>query len=252
MAMMRLDKLLAQAGIASRRELKGIIKAGRVRVDGKVETRPEMKLDGEKSLVLFDGRPVNYSRHHYYMMDKPTGVLTATEDKRQKTVLDLLPEELRRMGLFPVGRLDKDTSGLLLLTDDGEFAHRVISPKFSVEKMYYAKVQGEPGPAEAEAFSRGLVLRDGLRCLPARLEVIGPGLCHVTVREGKYHQVRRMLASLGFPVEELRRLSIGGLKLDESLGAGNICKLGEEDLCRVFSDDMQKNSQKTGPLLREN
>ena len=168
------------------------------------------------------------------MMNKPAGVLTATEDLRQKTVLDLLPEELRRMGLFPVGRLDRDTRGLLLLTDDGEFAHRVISPKFAVEKMYDASVEGELNERDAAAFAEGLVLGDGTKCRPARLEILGDGRCLVTVTEGKYHQVKRMLASRGAPVTALKRLSIGGLHLPEELAEGALVPLGEEDLCRVF------------------
>lgn len=238
---MRLDKLLSDAGLGTRKELKKLIKSGRVTVDGAAAVRPEMQLDPEKNRVLLDGEPVTYSCFHYYMMDKPTGVLTATEDSKQKTVLDLLPERLRRMGLFPVGRLDKDTSGLLLLTDDGDFAHRVISPKFCVEKMYYARVEGELGQKDAEAFAEGLVLRDGTHCLPAKLEILGGDKCLVTVREGKYHQVRRMLASRGKPVNELRRLSVGELELDGGLGAGGYRELDKNDLCRVFK---KKNTEK--------
>ena len=184
--------------------------------------------------MTLDGERLVWAEHHYYMMNKPAGVLTATEDLRQKTVLDLLPEELRRMGLFPVGRLDRDTRGLLLLTDDGDFAHRVISPKFAVEKMYDASVEGTPDETDAAAFAAGLVLRDGTQCRPARLEILGPGRCLVTVTEGKYHQVKRMLAARGKPVTALKRLSIGALRLPEELPEGGIAALGEEDLCRVF------------------
>lgn len=235
MPLYRLDRLLSEAGLASRRELKEIIKSGRVAVDGLAVTRPETKVDTDKSHVALDGREIRYSKYRYYMMDKPCGVLTATEDPKQKTVLDLVTPEMRRMGLFPVGRLDKDTSGLLLLTDDGDFAHRVISPKFCVEKMYYARVEGELGPEDAAVFEEGLVLRDGTRCLPAKLEILGAQECRVTVREGKYHQVRRMLASRENHVLELRRLSIGELELDENLGPGGFRELEQNDLCRVFS-----------------
>ena len=230
MPLMRLDKLLADMGIASRRELREIIKAGRVAVDGVPAARPEQKLEPAKCAVTLDGEPLHYARFHYYMMDKPVGVLTATEDRRQKTVLDLLSPELRRMGLFPVGRLDKDTSGLLLLTDDGEFAHRVISPKSGVEKLYYARVEGTPSKEDVEAFHQGLVLKDGTVCLPAKLEITGDGECLVTVQEGKYHQVRRMLASRGTPVLELRRLRIGALELDRELKPGDYKELGEGEL----------------------
>ena len=230
MPLIRLDKLLSDMGIASRKELKQIIRSGRVTVDGKSIVIPETKIDSEGCAVAFDGKPLRYSRFHYYMMDKPCGILTATEDGKQKTVLDLVTDEMRRMGLFPVGRLDKDTSGLLLLTDDGEFAHRVISPKSSVEKLYYAKVDGIPDEEDVRAFAEGIVLIDGTHCLPAKLAANGTDCCYVTVMEGKYHQVRRMLASRGKPVLELRRLSVGGLKIDESLGAGGFRELEQWEI----------------------
>ena len=235
MAMMRLDKMLADQGLASRKELREIIRAGRVTVDGQVETRPERRLDPESVSIAFDGAPLDYQRFHYYMMDKPTGVVTATEDKRQQTVLDLLPPDLKRMGIFPVGRLDKDTRGLLLLTDDGEFAHRVISPKSCVKKRYYAEVEGEADEEDVMAFSQGILLKDGTQCLPAALELLGGGKCAVTVMEGKYHQVRRMLASRGKPVLTLRRLSIGGLCLPADLDPGGVRELTQEDLCNLFN-----------------
>lgn len=235
MPLIRLDKMLADEGLATRSQLKSMIKSGRVTVDGRVETRPEAKLDPALSAVCLDGKELGHKKYHYYMLDKPTGVLTATRDSKQKTVLELLSPQLQRLGLFPVGRLDKDTSGLLLLTDDGDFAHRVISPKFGVEKLYYARVEGEPGEQDVLAFEKGLVLKDGTQCLPAKLEIVSPGECLVQVHEGKYHQVRRMLASRGLPVVELRRLSIGALRLDAELGPGGWRELDENDLCSVFS-----------------
>ncbi len=235
MAKCRLDKLLADHGLASRRELKEIIRSGRVLLNGTPALSPETKVDPETDQISVDGKPLRSSRFLTLMMNKPLGVVTATEDRREKTVLDLLPPELRRMGLFPVGRLDKDTEGLLLLTNDGDFAHRVISPKSAVEKCYCALVEGEATADDAEAFRRGLVLRDGTKCLPARLEWLGQGRCLVYVTEGKYHQVRRMLASRALPVQELKRLSIGSLQLDESLAPGCWKELDAEDLCRVFS-----------------
>ena len=235
MAQQRLDKILSELGVGSRRELKEFIRAGRVKVDGEICRRPEQKLDPERQELTLDGKALRYKCLRYFMLDKPSGVLTATEDRDQKTVLDLLPEELKRLGLFPVGRLDKDTSGLLILTNDGEFAHRVISPKSCVEKRYYADIDGDVTDADVAAFAAGITLRDGTECLPARLEYLGPGKCLVTVREGKYHQVKRMLASRGKPVLALRRLSIGGLALDESLGQGGLRELDEKDLCKLFS-----------------
>jgi len=236
MALKRLDKLLADLGIASRSELKQIIRSGRVSVDGKAVTAPDAKFDSEACLICLDGKSLNVQKFHYYMMDKPAGVLSVTEDRKQQTVLDLLPDEQRRMGLFPVGRLDKDTSGLLLLTNDGEFAHRVISPKSGVEKLYFALVDGEPDESDVKAFREGIVLKDGTECLPAKLELLGRNRCRVTVMEGKYHQVKRMLASRGKPVLELRRLAVGGLHIEESLGPGGFRELDEADLCKVLND----------------
>ena len=234
MPQIRLDKYLSEQGVASRKELREIIRKGRVMVDGSVETSPERRIDPEQQLVSVDGSSVAKSRYHTFMMDKPLGVITATEDPREKTVLDLLPPELRRLGLFPVGRLDKDTSGLLLLTNDGDFAHRVISPKSAVEKCYSAKVDGVLKEEDVQAFAAGLILRDGTKCLPAILEIQTPDRCLVRVQEGKYHQVRRMLASRGKPVQELRRISIGALLLDPTLPSGGWKELSQEDLCRVF------------------
>lgn len=231
---MRLDKYLADLGIASRSELKSIIKAGRVSVDGAVIREPEFRLADESASVSLDGKLLSYSRFRYFMIDKPTGVLTACEDRKQPTVIDLLPDELKRLGLFPVGRLDKDTSGLLLLTNDGDYAHRVISPKYEVEKLYRAVTETRVGAGAAEAFAAGIVLADGLQCLPAKLEAGEGRECFVTVKEGKYHQVRRMLAAVGCPVLELRRLSIGALRLDDDTFTGKISELSQTKIELVF------------------
>ena len=233
--MLRLDKFLSERGVASRKELKEIIRSGRVCVDGVPQCRPEAKIDPERSVILVDGKQISSRRSHSYMLHKPLGVVTATEDRSERTVLDLLPPELRRLGLFPVGRLDKDTSGLLILTNDGDFAHRVISPKSTVEKCYSARVEGVLDEEDCRAFLEGITLKDGTRCLPAKLEILEKDRCLVRVIEGKYHQVRRMLASRGKPVLTLHRLSIGTLTLDDSLAPGEWRELSEEDLCRVFS-----------------
>ncbi len=233
---MRLDRLLSELGAASRSELRQIIRRGRVSVDGVVVTEPERRVDPEGSEIRLDGELLTYRRFRYFMMDKPAGVLSVTEDRKQKTVLDLLPPELKRLDLFPVGRLDKDTSGLLILTNDGDFAHRVISPKSGVEKRYRAEVEGVPDEADVKAFAEGLTLGDGTKCLPARLEITGANTCYVTVMEGKYHQVKRMLASRGKPVVSLRRLSVGALELDEALGPGGFRELEKNDLCKVLRD----------------
>ena len=236
MALLRLDKCLCDLGLGTRSEIRDWIRGGRVSVDGRVLRRPEEKLDPETAELELDGKSLRYRSRRYFMMDKPEGVITATEDAAQKTVLDLLPPELRRLGLFPVGRLDKDTSGLLLLTNDGDFSHRVTSPKGGVWKRYLAELDGDPDESDAAAFREGLLLGDGTRCLPAGLERLGAGRCIVTVQEGKYHQVKRMLASRGKPVLKLRRLSVGGLELDESLGPGGLRELEADDLCTVFMD----------------
>ena len=241
MSLIRVDKLLADMGVATRSELKHIIRSGRVSVDGKTVMQPEAKLNPEKSCVMLDGRELSYRRFHYYMMDKPAGVLTATEDSRQKTVLDLVSPEMRRMRLFPVGRLDKDTSGLLLLTNDGEFSHRIITPKSGILKLYHARVDGIPDEADCAAFASGIVLGDGTKCLPAKLTLLGGDECLVSVQEGKYHQVKRMLASRGKPVTELRRIAVGGLRLDSSLGAGGCRELDENDLCSLFKAECIDN-----------
>ena len=234
MPKLRLDKFLADQGLASRKELREIVRSGRVRVNGSAVQNADQKVDPEVDQICFDGSVLTASSIRTLMLYKPLGVVSATEDRNEMTVLDLLPPEYRRMGLSPVGRLDKDTSGLLLLSNDGDFLHRVISPKSAVEKCYCATVEGEPNEEDVKAFREGLLLRDGTKCLPAELELLGEGRCLVRVTEGKYHQVRRMLASRGFPVKELMRLSIGDLILDEDLGPGGWKELGQEDLCRVF------------------
>ena len=230
----RLDKVLSELGVASRRELKQIIKAGRVSVNGQVVTGPEKHVDPDTDEICLDGAVLRVRRFRYFMMDKPAGVLSVTEDRKQQTVLDLLPPELIRLELFPVGRLDKDTEGLLILTNDGDFAHRVISPRSGVEKRYRAEVEGIPDEDDAHAFAEGLILADGTHCLPAKLEITGGSVCFVTVMEGKYHQVKRMLASRGKPVQRLRRLSVGELEIGEDLGAGGFRELEENDLCKVL------------------
>ena len=218
--MERLDKVLAGTGRWSRREVKLLVKQGQVRVNGAAASSAEEKIDPETAVVTVGGQAVTLQKYTYVMLHKPAGVLSATEDSRQKTVLDLLPPALRRRGLSPVGRLDKDTEGLLLLTDDGELAHRLLSPKYHVDKRYYAEVDGLLGPADADAFAAGMTLDDGLVCLPAGLELLDGGACVVTLREGKFHQVKRMLAFRGAPVRYLKRLSMGPLTLDPSLEAG--------------------------------
>ena len=231
----RLDKILTGSGVASRSEAKKLIRDGRVMVDGKPVQSPEEKIDRENSEVRFDGELIDISRFRYFIMNKPSGILSVTEDRKQQTVLDLLSVRDRNLGLFPVGRLDKDTEGLLLLTNDGDFSHKIISPSSAISKVYYAEVDGIPNDDDVKAFSEGLMLGDGTRCLPARLELKEDCSCLVTVFEGKYHQVKRMLASRGKPVRVLKRLSVGGLILPEDLKSGEYRELDNSELCKIFN-----------------
>ncbi len=218
--MERLDKLLAATGRWSRKEAKALVKAGRVLVDGAPPKGPEDKVDRAQTVTV-DGQPISTRKYTYVMLHKPAGVVSATEDPRERTVLSLLPPELRRIGLAPVGRLDKDTEGLLLLTNDGPLAHKLLAPARHVDKVYYAEVDGSLTPEDRETFRAGMTLADGTQCLPAELEPLEePGRCLVTLREGKYHQVKRMLAARGKPVTYLKRLSMGPLALDPALPAG--------------------------------
>lgn len=232
--MERLDKLLAGTGKWSRREVKALVRQGLVRVDGRLAASAEDKLDPAAAIITVAGETISLCRFTYVMLHKPAGVLTATEDRKQPTVMDLLPPELRRIGLAPVGRLDKDTEGLLLLTNDGELAHRLLSPKYHVDKRYLARVDGELSAADMEAFARGMTLGDGLECLPAGLEVLPDRVCIVTLREGKFHQVKRMLAARGAPVLYLKRLSMGPLTLDDSLAAGAYRLLRAEEILALY------------------
>ena len=226
--MERLDKLLAATGQWSRKEAKALVKAGRVQVGGARPKGPEDKV-AEGTPVTVDGRPIATEQGVYVMLHKPAGVVSSTQDPRERTVLDLLPGELRRRSLSPVGRLDKDTEGLLLLTNDGALAHRLLAPRSHVDKVYYARVEGALEPADAAAFAAGMTLGDGLECLPAGLEILSPGECLVTLREGKFHQVKRMLAARGKPVTYLKRLSMGPLRLDPELAPGAFRMLTAEE-----------------------
>ncbi|MDY4143295.1 MAG: pseudouridine synthase [Oscillospiraceae bacterium] len=233
MPLMRLDRLLSECTALSRSQLRQIIKNGSVSVDGIVITSPEHKVCSDTARVELDGKTVSYEKFCYYMLNKPAGILSATDDKKQKTVIDLFPAELKKKNLFPVGRLDKDTTGLLIITNDGDFAHRVISPRSEIVKTYHAVTETPVNDADIEAFRQGIVLADGTKCLPAGLEKLPDGSCLVRVMEGKYHQVKRMLASRGKPVTALMRLSIGGLELDKGLLPGQFRQLSEKELCSV-------------------
>lgn len=218
---LRLDKIIASTGRFSRREVKELIRRGQVLVDGQAARSAQDKADPETARITVRGEALDYRRYTWVMLNKPAGYLSATEDGRGLTVLDLLPQELRRQGLFPVGRLDKDTEGLLLLTDDGDLAHRLLSPKKHVDKVYQARLDRPLGEADRDAFARGILLEDGYRCMAAELELLGDGTeVRIVLREGKFHQVKRMTAARGSQVLSLKRLRMGPLVLDEALAPG--------------------------------
>lgn len=226
--MIRLDKALSEHTILTRNELRRRIQGGAVSVNGEKVLRPESKIDPLKDSILLDGEPV-YCVPIYLMMNKPAGVVSATEDARLRTVVDLVPPSLRRKNLFPAGRLDRDTEGFVLLTDDGAFAHRILSPKKHVPKTYWVKVTGRVDEGSAEIFAEGMVLEDGSACKPALLTVLESGeksVARVVLYEGMYHQIKRMFSQIGCHVDYLFREKIGGLPLDPTLKPGE---------CRVIT-----------------
>ncbi len=227
--MERLDKFLTGAGVATRSQVKAILKAGRVTLDGLPVKDGSVKLDPGKQTVTLDGDIVGGKRRMVVLLNKPAGFVTSTDDPRDRTVMELLPAEYRNQDLKPVGRLDKATEGLLLFTNDGELLHRLISPKKAVPKVYYARHEGAAGEADVLAFAAGLTLRDGTQCLPAKLEPLGAGESRITVCEGKYHQVRRMMASRQMTVLYLQRQKEGGLDLG-SLPLGKTRELTNSEL----------------------
>lgn len=232
----RLDKFLAGQSYGSRKEAAQMVRQGLVRVNGVLAENEAQKLDPDVDRVTVNGEEVQYRKHLYLMMNKPAGVLSATEDSRTQTVLDLLPRELSRRGLFPAGRLDKDTTGLLLITDDGDFAHRMLAPKSHVYKLYQVKPRRPITEADIAAFESG-VEQGGQRFAPARLwqeEKNGEAVALVEIREGKFHQVKRMFQAVGNEVLELKRLRIGGLWLDDALPPGGVKELSPEEAQAVF------------------
>ena len=232
----RLDKIIASTGKYSRREVKLLVKQGVVLVDGIPARSPEDKYDPEQVEIAVNGELLTYRRYTWVMLNKPAGYLSATEDGRGATVLDLLPEELQKQGLFPVGRLDKDTEGLLLLTNEGGLAHDLLSPRHHVDKVYYTRVAGCLTEEDCKAFEEGMTLGDGLVCQPAGLSILTAGEeseAHVTLREGKFHQVKRMLAHRGKPVLYLERIRMGNLTLDPTLLRGHFRFLTAEELKKL-------------------
>lgn len=230
--MERLDKFLCDSGAGTRSQVKGILKAGRVTVDGTPEKDGSRKIDPAKNAVTLDGTALRGQYRAVFLMNKPEGYVTATEDPVEKTVMELLPAEIRHLDLKPVGRLDKATEGLLLFTNDGDLLHRLISPKKEVPKIYYARHEGSALDADVEAFRQGLTLADGTVCRSAVLTPLGPGESLVTVCEGKYHQVRRMMASRGITVTYLERRQEGALTLG-NLPRGCVRELDAQEILEL-------------------
>lgn len=238
MKKMRLDKILANSGFGSRKEVKALIRSGSAAISGKVAKDPGILVDLDTEILTVNGETLEYKEYHYLMMNKPAGVISATWDRDSKTVLDLLTEPYDKMELFPAGRLDKDTEGLLLLTDDGQLAHRLLSPKKHVPKTYYAEVDGLVGPEDIQIFQQGIQLEEDFKTLPAELKVLAagepsttvPSKILVTIYEGKFHQVKRMFEAVDKRVLYLKRLSMGSLRLDDSLAPGEFRELTTEEL----------------------
>ena len=227
--MERLDKFLCDSGVGTRSQVKLILKSGRVTVDGKPEKDPGKKIDPGKQHICLDGELLGGLRRTVVMLNKPANYVTATEDPVEKTVMELLPPEMKHLDLKPVGRLDKATEGLLLFTNDGDLLHRLISPKKEVPKVYYARHEGQAQQEDVDAFASGLTLRDGTVCLPAKLQPLGPGESLITVCEGKYHQVRRMMASRNMTVLYLERRQEGNLTLGD-LPRGQVRELTDAEI----------------------
>lgn len=233
--MIRLDKYLADMGVGTRSEVKNFIRRGMVTVDGAAASRPEQKIQPERQTVMVNGSQVCYVEFEYYMLNKPAGVVSAVTDTREKTVLDLLTDK-KRKDLFPVGRLDKDTEGLLLITNDGELSHRLLSPSKHVDKTYFARIQGRATADDIRAFSEGIDIGDEKPALPAVLKILKTGdtsEVEVTIQEGRFHQVKRMFEAVGKKVIYLKRLSMGSVVLDETLPPGGYRELTKEELERL-------------------
>lgn len=229
----RLDKVLSNLGYGSRAEIKRDCKKGLVTVNNKIENNPGIQVDTDKDIIVFNGETIQYKEFIYLMLNKPDGYISATFDKHDPIVLDLIDNKSLAFEPFPVGRLDKDTEGLLVLTNDGKLSHRVLSPKSHVPKTYYAKIDGVVTDEDINAFKQGVTLDDGYETMPAELVILESGQnseIELTIHEGKFHQVKRMFESIGKKVTYLKRLSMGRLKLDENLELGEYRELTEEEI----------------------
>ena len=230
--MERIDKIIASQGQYSRSEVKKLVKDGRITLDGKTVKSSDVKADPDKNDIAIDGKSIGYKKHLYIMLNKPQGVVSATEDTDHKTVIDLVPKELKRDGLFPAGRLDSDTVGFVLITDDGDFAHKILSPKNHIMKTYHASLQRELTQDDIDAFKKGIELKDGTLCLEAEVSPIDSDkpMAEIKICEGKYHQVKRMFAALGNKVLFLKRVKMGKLSLDENLPEGQCREITPHEL----------------------
>lgn len=235
----RLDKIISNLGYGSRKEIKAIARKGLIEVDGVIVKDSSMNVDPEKSVIKINGEEIFYREYIYLMMNKPDGVISATHDNRDETVIDLLEIDHQAFDPFPIGRLDKDTVGLLLLTNDGELNHRLISPKWKVDKVYYAKIDKKVTEKDIEAFKKGITLDDGYVCKEAKLEILNASdegsEINLTIQEGKFHQVKRMFEAVDKKVVYLKRIEFGGLSLDEELEEGEYRELTEEELAQLKS-----------------
>ena len=238
MALMRIDKMLSNCGVGSRKDVKEFVKFGRITVDGQIIKKSDVKIDPYVNVICLDGKKIEYKEFIYLIMNKPAGVISATEDKKEKTVIDILPEEYKKFNVFPVGRLDKDTVGLLILTNDGDFAHNTLSPKKHVWKKYFATVSGIVTEEDIVKFSEGIIFENGEVCKSAKLEIceINGNNTNVLVEisEGKFHQVKKMFKVVGKEVLFLKRVKFGGLDLDKNLTEGKTRELTEKEFELIF------------------
>jgi len=234
MNLQRLDKIISTQYNIPRKVTKAIIHRGKVKIDGNIVRDPSCQVDVEKVKIEYKGQALTYKEHVYIMLNKPKGVLSASEDKKRETVVDLIPPKLSRQGLFPVGRLDKDTTGLIIITDDGDFAHNVISPKKNVYKTYKVTLDGDMTEEKKRILENGVALADGTLCKPAIVEILESRLVKIQISEGKYHQIKRMFGVVDLGVNELERVAIGALELPENLRLGEALELSNSQIKSIF------------------
>ena len=229
----RFDKIIANQFNVSRKEARLAIRKGKASVDGEILNDPSLLVDVD-STIVFDGQALDYKKYIYILMNKPKGVLSASSDKNRKTVVDLVPSQWRRNGLFPVGRLDKDTTGFLIITDDGDFAHRAMAPNKNVFKTYEAVLDGGITQEMIDLFAKGVILSDGTKCKSAHLKILGENSAEIKISEGKYHQIKRMFGVVGLGVNELKRTAVGKLKLPDNLRGGECILLNDGEISEIF------------------